>query len=102
MEFETCVYVMVDGEEIEVPISVEFNASYTPAYVSGLPENCYEAESDLEITAITTDAEWNAGYGVTGEMLSAAIEAAMDDIEEKAWKEYFDLCEDQKYQSRDA
>lgn len=35
-----------------IVLEVEGNAYYTPGYTSGLPENCYDSESDAEIESV--------------------------------------------------
>jgi hypothetical protein len=40
-------FELEDGEEIT--LDLEYTYSYTPAYTSGLPENCYPEESEEEV-----------------------------------------------------
>lgn len=42
------------GEQ-EVEFVAELEASYRPAQLFGPPENCYEAEGEIEILGIVTD-----------------------------------------------
>jgi hypothetical protein len=40
-------------EGVTINLSIEGSAHYTPGYTSGLPENCYDSDSDSEIESVT-------------------------------------------------
>jgi hypothetical protein len=39
-------------EPVTISLTVEGSAYYTPGYTSGLPENCYDSDSDSEIESV--------------------------------------------------
>ena len=56
---EALIYIETDdGYELEVEI--EFTYSHTPAYITGLPEDCYPEESDFEWSHDETHEGYNA------------------------------------------
>ena len=77
-----------NNEEDEVMVYVEYDATYEPAYVTGLPENCYPDSSEMELTKIT--AIGKLPEGITQEMLTAEAEADNDRLTQLAWDDYFE------------
>ena len=86
-EFKSYVYVIDrDGEEHEIDVRVSFDATYQAAHISGLPENCYPAESSMDLTEIVSVNDLPSG--ITDDMVVAAAELANDRLEQEAWEDF--------------
>ena len=66
------------GEQ-EITWVAEIEGSYRPAQLFGRPEDCYEAEGEMDILALTT---WPPGY--EGQIDEDAVVDA-------AWERYHEL-----------
>jgi hypothetical protein len=98
METEIEIQVTLpDGQIIDCPVIVVFDASYTPAKVSGPPEDCYPEDAELDIQEYRTDAEWNLSYGITPELFDEALDANSDRIEDACWEAYHEACAEARY-----
>ena len=51
-DFKTYLCLMHDGEEHEIEVRISYDATYQAAYTTGLPENCYPAEGEMDLTAV--------------------------------------------------
>lgn len=81
-KFTAYIYPMLDGEETEVGVTVDYDAVYQAEYISGLPENCYPAYGEMTInSAIPDTPDWP-------KEIAAEIEKQKDRIEEQAWADY--------------
>jgi hypothetical protein len=86
--FRTQVYVLdQDGEEHEVEVRIEYEATYEPEHITGLPENCYPATSEMEL--IEVNAIHDLPVGITDDMVREAAELARDCLTDEAWEDYF-------------
>ena len=85
--FKTQVYVLdQDGEEHEVDVHIEYDAVYEPAFVTGLPEDCYPDSSEMDLTEIT--AINDLPPGITDAMVRDAADDDKDRLTEEAWEDY--------------
>ena len=92
-DFRTYVYVQnPEGEEYEIEVGICYDATYQSEYISGPPEDCYPAYSEMDFTDLIVDQD--LPEGITLEMVK---QAAADDerIEEEAWTHYFDKGRDE-------
>ncbi len=86
-EFKSYVYVLdQDGEEHEIDVRVEYDCDYEPAVIYGLPENCYPASGDMDLTDIVSINDLPAG--ITDAMVTDAAELAKDRLEQEAWEDF--------------
>ncbi len=72
--------------ESDAELAIEFDASFTPAKLSGAWENCYPEDSQMDITSIT----WN------GIEVIITDQDELDLIEQACWDAYFDECRNLK------
>ena len=84
--FNTYINVTDQDGEHEIEVKISYDATYQAAYTSGLPEDCYPAESEMDLTEIEPISELPAG--ITQEMLAVAAVAEEDRITELAWDDY--------------
>jgi hypothetical protein len=91
----TTYTVEVDGNEID--LTIEYDAVYQPAKVSGPPEDCYPDESSLDITDVTFDLSPDAT--VTEEQVIAFITQPIMEqkLEEACWEDYMTRGVDDRY-----
>lgn len=80
-----------DGSDWEIEIGVCYSAIYEPAYISGLPEDCYPDSSEMDIHDIFAIDDLPAG--ITTAMVMDAAESQRDRLEEEAWEDYRDSAE---------
>lgn len=79
--------LMLNDDEIDVDFQIDADIVYQPAFISGLPENCYPDESSCDITEIkvmsTVDGIKDA------DILDALAKQVGDDkIIEDLWEDY--------------
>jgi hypothetical protein len=80
--FTTYIYPVLDGEETEIEVVVDYDANYQPARVSGPPEDCYPEDSEMTINSVTTEFKgWESE-------IANEIENCQDILEEQAWEDY--------------
>ena len=89
-------FIYVYPEDVEVKLTVEYNAVYEPARISGPPEDCYPATSEMEILDIDIFLPDTGSYpdGVepfTEEFIRkyCAQDSVLKEIEDKCWEDYF-------------
>jgi hypothetical protein len=80
--FKTTLYFIVEGEEVEIECTVDYDAVYQPAQISGPPERCYPEESEMTINSVLPD-----DPEISPE-LKEAIKSAEDRIIDEAWEDY--------------
>lgn len=81
--FETTV----DGpEDEEIPVSVEYDAIWQPAKLSGPPDQCWPDESSMELTRIVDSDGWEVR--LTDNQYDRLVDEAWDDFHTKRleWK----------------
>lgn len=83
--FKTEIYIYTpDGDEHEIPVTVDYDATYQAEYISGPPEDCYPAEGDMTINSIEP-----VGALPDGVTLAILEEYAnLDLLTEEAWDHY--------------
>mgnify|MGYP000582560309 CR=1 FL=1 len=82
--FHTTIYILDrDGGEHEVPVEVDYDATYDPGRSYGPPENCYPPESEMTINSIVPVTEWPTG--ITLDMASAK---QLEQMEQEVWEHY--------------
>ena len=64
----------------DAEVEVTYTAIYEPAYVSGLPEDCYPDSSELEIESVELGG---------AELLPFLTDAVLDRFEELCWEHFF-------------
>jgi hypothetical protein len=85
--FDTYVYVLTnDGEEHEVKVRIDYDAVYQAEYTSGLPENCYQAESEMTLNSVEAINE--LPEGITDADVSMASHDADERLQDEAWEHY--------------
>ena len=78
--FRTTIYILDrDGGEHEIPVEVDYDATYDPGRSYGPPENCYPPESEMTINSIV----WPAGI-----TLDMASDNQLEKMEQEAWEHY--------------
>lgn len=88
-DFETVVYVnLVDGDDYGIEVGISYDATYEPAYITGLPEDCYPDGSEMDIHDVVAIGELPAG--ITEAMVMAAAEYDRDRLEGEAWEHFHD------------
>ena len=85
-DFQTYLCLMHDGEEHEIDVRISYDATYQAEYTTGLPENCYPAYGEMDLTAV--EAIGALPDGITQEMLTVAAMAADDRLTTEAWEHY--------------
>ena len=76
--FETTV----DGpEDEEIPVSVEYDAIWQPAKLSGPPDQCWPDESSMELTRIVDSDGWEVR--LTDNQYDRLVDEAWDDFHTK-------------------
>lgn len=76
-----------EGETTELPIIIDFDAVWQNAYVSGLPENCYPAESELTINGYEYDTPDNVNKKDVEIEIDRLSQLGL--IEDACWDYYF-------------
>ena len=70
----------------DIDIRVEYEAWWQPAKLYGEPENCHEAEGDMELLAVTPLQE--LPEGMTLEQFNAHCERLAGRLDEQAWEHF--------------
>jgi hypothetical protein len=85
----TTYTIELDGNEID--LTIEYDAVYQPARISGPPEDCYPDESELDITDVMFDLPPDATC--TEEQVIAFItQPVMEQkLEEACWEHFMSL-----------
>lgn len=85
--FTTTVYPLDhDGQEWEIEVRIHYDATYQPARISGPPEDCYPAESEMILTAMDILSE--LPQGITDKDVIAAADSDEERIEDEAWQDF--------------
>ena len=85
-DFKTYLYIEnADGEQ-EIEVRISYDASYQKEYISGPPEDCYPAYSEMDLTEVTPVNDLPAG--ITQEMLVVEAMAADERLTGEAWKHF--------------
>lgn len=87
-DFSTTVEVITDVDNYKIEIGISYDAVYEPAYISGLPENCYPDSSEMDLTGLVILDD--LPEGITEKMVRDAAEEANDRITEEAWQDFDD------------
>ena len=85
-DFKTYLYIENQDGEHEIEVRISYDASYQAAYISGPPEDCYPADSEMDLTAVEPVNDLPAG--ITQEMLVVEAMAADERLTEEAWEHY--------------
>lgn len=86
-KFDTCGYVLdSDGQEWEIAVRVSYDATYEPEHITGLPENCYPATSEMDLTKVVSTNDLPPG--ITDEMVLTAAHNEAERLEQEAWDDY--------------
>lgn len=74
----------------EITFTVTYDAMYQRGYTTGLPEDCYPPESDLDIESIEPDI---AVVPYSPEHIAELLDSPviLEKIEDACWDHYFDL-----------
>ncbi len=86
-DFKTYLCLTHDGEEHEIEVRISYDATYQAARISGPPENCYPAYSEMDLTDV--EAIGTLPDGITHGMLTVAAVVDNDRLTQKAWDDYF-------------
>lgn len=85
--FTTTVYPLDnDGEEHEIEVRIHYDATYQAARISGPPDSCYPAESEMILTDMDILSE--LPRGITDKDVIAAADSDEERIEDEAWTHY--------------
>lgn len=85
-DFQTYLCLMHDGEEHEIEVRISYDATYQRECITGLPENCYPAYGEMDLTAV--EAIGALPDGITQEMLTVAAMRSDDRLTTEAWEDY--------------
>ena len=85
-DFKTYLYIENADGEHEIEVRISYDASYQAAYISGPPEDCYPADSSMDLTAVEPINDLPAG--ITQEMLVVEAMAADERLTDEAWEHY--------------
>lgn len=72
--------------DVDIDVTVEYDAVYQAAKLSGPPENCHEAEGEL--TLISCRPILFLPHGITNGDLERARVQQKARLEEEAWEDY--------------
>ena len=91
-DFKTYLYIENQDGEHEIEVRISYDADYQKEYISGPPEDCYPAYSEMDLTEVTPVND--LPEGITQEML--VVEAMADDerLTDEAWEDYFGRSSD--------
>ena len=83
----TTYTIELDGNEID--LTIEYDAVYQPAKVSGPPEDCHPDESELDITDITIP-DLSSDCTVTEEQIIAYITQPIMEqkLQDACWEQF--------------
>lgn len=78
--------LMLGGEEVDVDFEIEADITYQKEYTTGLPENCYPAYGECDITEVVV---LTKVQGFDDEHVIEALEEQRGDaVEEELWGNY--------------
>ena len=85
-DFKTYLYIENADGEHEIEVRISYDADYQKEYISGPPEDCYPAYSEMDLTEVTPVND--LPEGITQEML--VVEAMADDerLTDEAWEDF--------------
>jgi hypothetical protein len=83
------MFLPYQGHDIEVVVT--FTASYTPARLNGLPEDCYPEDSELDIEEMHFVNKDGCELS-DKELEQALVDEHIDRIEEECWDHFHDVC----------
>lgn len=86
-DFKTYLYIENQDGEHEIEVRISYDAQYQKEYISGPPEDCYPAYSEMDLTEVTPVND--LPEGITQEMLVVEAMAADERLTDEAWKDYF-------------
>lgn len=83
----TTYTIELDGNEID--LTIEYDAVYQPAKLSGPPEDCYPDESELDITDVTVP-DLSSDCTVTEEQIIAYLDTAkvQERLHDACWEHF--------------
>ena len=90
-DFKTYLYIENADGEHEIEVRISYDAIYQREYISGPPEDCYPADSSMDLTEVTPVGDLPTG--ITQEMLVVEAMAADERLTEEAWEHYHKGCE---------
>ena len=85
-DFKTYLYIENQDGEHEIEVRISYDASYQKEYISGPPEDCYPAYSEMDLTAV--EPVGDLPEGITQEMLVVEAMAADERLTDEAWEHY--------------
>lgn len=89
-----------DFELVTIELSIEGTAHYTPGYTSGLPENCYPADSDSELTKVIGPNKEDWYHKITDDerdsMLAILAEKIQDQGDDDGGDDAYDRWKDDR------
>ena len=85
-DFKTYLYIENADGEHEIEVRISYDANYQREYISGPPEDCYPADSSMDLTDI--EPIGTLPEGITNEMLLVAAVAADERLTDEAWEHY--------------
>lgn len=86
-DFKTYLYIENEDGDHEIEVRISYDASHQEAFISGPPEDCYPACSEMDLTDI--DPVGTLPAGITQGMLKIAAMAADERLTNEAWEDYF-------------
>ena len=85
--FDTYIYVTdKDGVEHEIKVRVDYDATYQSARISGPPEDCYPADSEMTLNSV--EALNELPEGITDADVCVASHDSDDFLQDEAWDHY--------------
>lgn len=85
-DFKTYLYIENQDGEHEIEVRISYDASYQKEYISGPPEDCYPAYSEMDLTEVTPVND--LPEGITQEMLVVEAMAADERLTDEAWEHF--------------
>jgi len=83
--FDTTLYILADGIDHEIPVRVDYDATYQRARISGPPEDCYPEEGEMTLNSI--EPLGDLPEGITQKILEE-VSADTDGLEDECWDHY--------------
>ena len=85
-DFKTYLYIENQDGEHEIEVRISYDADYQKEYISGPPEDCYPAYSEMDLTEVTPVND--LPEGITQEMLVVEAMAADERLTKEAWEDF--------------